>query len=88
MKRYVLYYQSTGLGAKVLAPEVLCVGTRERCEAVKREILANPVFGLVRRLDGDSGVMRIVPQSEGRAVVPREVPFGQRISALSAVKPV
>lgn len=88
MNRFVLYYQSVGANPHVQAPEVLCVGSMERCEAVKKAVLADPLYRLIQLRDGQSGVMRIVPQSGGRSVVAREVPFDARIASLGPVQPV
>jgi hypothetical protein len=88
MNRFVLYYQSQGVQPHLQDPYVLCVGTRERCESVRRALLADPFFRLVQIRDRQAGVMRIVPQSEGRSVVYREIPFHRSVPALGAVEPL
>jgi hypothetical protein len=87
-ERFVLYYQSQGTRPRVQSPEVLCVGTLKRCEAAKRELLANSLFRLVQLRDGGGGVLRIVPQARGAAVVAREVPFSRGVYPLGPVTPV
>ncbi len=88
MERFVLYYQSQGVNPQVQAPEVLCVGTRAQCEGAKKALLSNALFRVIQLRDGCSGVLRIVPQGEGRSVVGREVAFHRSVPALGAVQAI
>lgn len=84
----MLYYQSQGVNPRVQSPEVLCVGTLLDCERAKKALLSHAVFRLIQIRDGYSGVLRIVPQGQGRSVVDREVPFHRRVPALGPVPAV
>ncbi len=89
MRQFVLYYQSQGPTPHVQDPQVLCVGSEERCEAVKRAFLSDPFFRLVQMRDGQSGVLRVVPRcGKNRSVVCREVPFQRSVAALGAVSAI
>jgi hypothetical protein len=84
MNSHVLYYQSRGSWGGQHEPVVLCVGTLQRCEAMRESLMKDPEFTVILSRER-GGALQISPLAKGRSIVARSVSFQNSISAVGGV---
>ena len=88
VKDFVLYFQPVGPSAQDPTPIVLCVGPQERCEQMRKSLLASPDFiALLAR--ERHGRLQIAPASSAAYAVPARVKYyHSRVGDVSAIRPI